>query len=420
MIRLPPKGAWKHSHPSGAKKVRLERAMIGKWAFRITALWLAVSLGATAISRAEMPWSGLLSGMSVEADPSKDYVLKEANGPWIIMACCFSGTNAKADAHDLALELRKRYRMEAFVYDKKFVLDDPNGNLQPMFRSPHTHVYSKFTEDRNAYRDGAIKEVAVVVGNFTAVDDPDAHKALAKLKAADPDCLRNPENRGDRSLAEIRAYQDKFISSGWVPKTIESRRETGPLAHAFITCNPLLPEDYFAPKGGLDELVVKINENVEYSLLKCPGKYTVQVAHFTGEVIINQNDISAIESGRKAGPESTKQGLAAAAEKAHDLTVALREKGYDAYEFHDINASLVTVGSFNSVGTPRPDGKIEINPAMDRVIEFFRAGSVPGAPGAISPKCLIGIYFDAQPIPVEVPRRSIGSRLSQRLETAGE
>ena len=112
-----------------------------------------------------------------------------------------------------------------------------------------------------------------------------------------------------------------------LPQYIEGRRQTGPLAHAFITRNPLLPEDYFVPKGGVDDLVLKINKNVKYSLLDCPGKYTVQVAHFTGEVIINQSEIRAIETGAKAGPESTKQGLAAAAEKAHELTEALRHEG---------------------------------------------------------------------------------------------
>ena len=95
-----------------------------------------------------------------------------------------------------------------------------------------------------------------------------------------------------------------------MPQFIEGRKQNGPLANAFITRNPLLPEDYFVPKGGLDELVVKMNKNVKYSLLDCPGKYTVQVAHFTGEVILNQNEIRAIETGDKTGPESTKQGLA--------------------------------------------------------------------------------------------------------------
>ena len=393
--------------------------MIGKWTFRIAALGLVLTVQAT-ISRADAPWSNLLTANRVEADPAKPYTLKEEHGPWIIMACSFNGENARQQAHDLALELRKRYRMEAFVHQVDFQLDDPNGNVQPIFRSPHPHVYQMVTENPNAYRDGQIKEIAVVVGNFTAVDDPDAQTALRKLKGADPECLHAKQGDSDsRSLAAWRSLQAGVRD---LPSFVESRKQTGPLAHAFITRNPLLPEDYFAPKDGLDELVVKMNQNVKYSLLDCPKKYTLQVAHFTGEVIINQNDIRAIESGARAGPESTNQGLAEAAEKAHELTNALRMKGWEAYEFHDRYASLVTVGSFDSCGTPRPDGKIEINPQLHQLIEIFRgeSASVAGKPGAIHLRSLVGIFFDAQPIPVEVPKRSIRRQLTQRSDMAGQ
>ena len=389
--------------------------MIGKWTFRIAALSLMLGIQATAISRADTPWSNLLATSRVEADPAKPYTLKEEHGPWIIIACSFNGEKAQKQAHDLVLELRQRYRVEAFIHRVDFKLDDPNGNVQPLFASPHRHVYQMVTENPKAFRDGAIKEIAVVVGNFPAIDDPNAQKALQKLKSANPECLRS--NQEDRSLSGWRSLQASVKD---LPQFIEGRRQTGPLVHAFITRNPLLPEVYFAPKGGVDELVLKINKPVKHSLLDCPGKYTVQVAHFTGEVIINQSDIRAIETGAKAGPESTNQGLAAAAEKAHELTEALRIKGYDAYEFHDLNASLVTVGSFDSVGTPRPDGRIEIDPQVHRIIERFRAkpGGVPGRPDAMKIESLVGIFFDVQPIPVEVPKRSIGRQLTQRLDAA--
>ncbi len=57
------------------------------------------------------------------------------------------------------------------------------------------------------------------------------------------------------------------------------KKEKGPMRHAMIATNPLLPPDYFAPKG-LDPFVADMNKDLEYSLLKCPGKYTVQVATF--------------------------------------------------------------------------------------------------------------------------------------------
>jgi hypothetical protein len=380
-------------------------------------IWLATATG----SRADSPWSNLLTLNHVDADPKKDYRLKEEHGPWIIMACSFSGPNGEKQAHELALELRQRYRMEAFVHHMDFKLDDPNNDVQSILATPHRHIYRKVTESPDDYKDGQIKETAVVVGNFAAIDDADAQRTLAKVKAADPDCL-NPQRVKEqtRSLAWWRRIQAE--AEALAPKEIEGRKLNGPLAHAFITRNPLLPEEYFVPKTGLDELVVQMNKNVKYSLLDCPGKYTVQVAHFTGEVILNQGDIRAIESGSRPGPESTKQGLAKAAENAHELTEALRMKGWEAYEFHDRNSSIVTVGSFNSVGSPQPDGQVQYSPQVRQLVEKFGIQQVtePGKPMEFKLRSCIGIFFDAQPIPIEVPRRSISRQLGQRLEMAGE
>jgi hypothetical protein len=387
---------------------------------RLLAVVIGLGLG-TSAARADSPWSNLLTINHVEADPGKDYRLKEEQGPWVIMACSFSGPNGEKQAHELALELRQRYRMEAYVYHKDFSLDDPNSNAQSIVASPHRHVYHKVTESPRDYSDGQIKETAVVVGNFPAIDDADAQRALAKLKAADPDCL-DPKRKKDetRSLAWWRALQAK--AEEFAPKEIEGRKLNGPLARAFITRNPLLPDEYFVPKTGLDELVVTMNKNVKYSLLDCPGRYTIQVAHFSGEVILNQGEIRAIESGSRPGPERTKQGLAQAAENAHELTEALRLKGWEAYEFHDRNESKVTVGSFDSVGAVQADGQSQFSPQVRQIVESFGIQQVeePGKPMQFKLRSCIGIFFDAQPIPIEVPRRSISRQLGQRLETASE
>jgi hypothetical protein len=103
--------------------------MIGKRAFRITALGLVLGIQAMAHARAESPWFNLLTSNRVEADPAKPYTLKEEHGPWIIMACSFNGEKAAEQAHDLVLELRKRYHLEAFVHRMDFKLDDPDGPI---------------------------------------------------------------------------------------------------------------------------------------------------------------------------------------------------------------------------------------------------------------------------------------------------
>lgn len=406
---------------TASKTKRWKLRMIGKWMFRWTVPVLALTVSLTAIGRADTPWSNLLSVNHVEADPAKDYTLKEKHGPWIIMACSFSGPTAEKQAHELAMELRRRYRMEAYVHHMDFKLDDPNGDVQPIVASPYRHQYHMVSENPKEYGDGKIKEAAVVVGNFSAIDDPDAQRALAKLKTADPDCM-NPT----RGKSEPRPFVDwqalRSLAMTQHVENVEGRRLNGPLARAFITRNPLLPEEYFVPKTGVDELVVKMNANVKYSLLDCPGKYTVQVAHFTGEVVLNQGEIKAIENGTRLGPESTKQGLAQAAEKAHELTEALRMKHWEAYEFHDRTSSIVTVGSFDSVGAPSPDGQVKYNAEVQRIIEVCGLQKVEkaGMPPEFRMRSCVGIFFDAQPIPIEAPKRSISRLLGQRLDMAGE
>jgi len=370
--------------------------MTGRGRLRLlsAAVVLAMSFSSAA---AAAPWENLLTFRRVEADPDKSYALSEENGPWTILACSFSGENARQEAHDLALELRKRYKLPAYVYEKEFdFTDETYGRGVDKYGAPLKMRY---------YRGNELCEVAVMVGDYPAVDDPEAQETLKRLKYYRPECLKLDKGKSTtRSLAGLRLIQKTLLAPG------NNKKNKGPMGHAFITTNPLLPQEYFAPKG-IDELVLAMNEGNKYSLLDCPGKYTVQVAHFTGSVVLDQGDIEAIENGRKI-----KSKLVEAGEKAEKLVKALRVKGYEAYVFHDRYASIVTVGSFNSVGTPRPDGKIEINPEIHGIMKTFGAEQ-PGAAGrpgwAFERKELVGIKFDIQPIPVEVPKRSIAGDYSR-------
>ena len=106
--------------------------------------------------------------------------------------------------------------------------------------------------------------------------------------------------------------------------------------------------------------------------------------------------------------------LAEAALRAHELTEALRIKGYEAYEFHDRYASIVTVGSFDSVGWPRADGVTELDPRIKGIIDQFGADRKAGTTGTPVPKQIIGIALDSQPRVVHVPRRPASLLLRQQ------
>ena len=384
--------------------------MNGKRTFR---LWMIVGvwLAACYALEAAPPWGELISLKSVDADPNKAYALTEENGPWMIMTSSFSGDGAEKQAQELAYELRKRYKLPAYTYKGQFDPGEAQGRGVDEFGKPRKWNYMKYkdSKDKEKARHPQLVEVAVLVGNYQAPDEAEAQQTLQKIKFATPQCLEIKEGQQThQSLVGWRMIQRQLYEA-----IGSEQKKKGPMGHAFVTTNPLLPPEYFAPKSGLDDLVLALNKDVPYSLLECPGRYTVQVATFKGQVIIKQDEIKAIQNGDK----ELKSELCQAAEKADKLTTALRLKGYEAYQFHDHQASIVTVGSFDSVGTPRPDGRIEINPEIHKIMKTFGAESttLPGQTVPVTPlKTLIGIPFDIQPTPVLVPKRSISMALRSR------
>ncbi len=340
-------------------------------------------------------WQRLIPGKRVEADPERDYVMREENGPWMVMATTFSGEGAWDQAHDLVLELRKRYKLEAYLHEMSFdYTDDVQGRGVDQYGQPVRMQYR---------RSGEFQEIAVLVGNYDRVDSPRAQSTLHKIKYMKPQTL-DPNQRGATSqvLAALRTIQVNLLPEN------DDRRNQGPMRKAFVTRNPMLPREFFAPQG-IDPLVAKMNDGVENSLLKCPGKYTVKVATFTGTVVLDQKQVEHYQNGGKM-----KSRLAQAALNAHKLTLALRHKGYDAYEFHDRYASIVTVGAFDRLGQPRVDGKTELDPQIHTIMRTFGATPTEGQAGGTpqtgyKPKSVARIPLDIQPQLVEVPRASISA-----------
>ena len=151
-----------------------------------------------------------------------------------------------------------------------------------------------------------------------------------------------------------------------------------------------------------------MNKDLPHSLLKCPGRYTVRVASFRGVDTMKPAEFERLTTQPRKISKIDEAAL-----KASRLCAALREKGIEAYEFHDRTESIVTIGSFNEVGQPRPDGKIEINPAVHKIMKDY--GPVEQAkPGTnqietVCPRRSKAFGFDPQAMPVEVPRQSIAT-----------
>lgn len=364
---------------------------------------ILLSLCAIAAEASAAPWKSPFRGKRVDADPVKEYALREENGPWMIFAAAFGGETAMEEARQLVLELRRELRLPAYTHVKRFDYNDEViGNGFDKYGRPRKMQYRM---------KGEFDEVGVLVGDFASVDDPSIEKTLAKIKVFQPECLKIEAGKGTSlRFGGLRHWQKKFNLD-------PEKRNRGPLRQVFVTRNPLLPEEYFVPRG-IDKVVLKSNEGVEHSLLDCPGKFTVRIATFRGEMIIDQQDIAEIEEGK----EEMKSRLAAATLKAHKLTTALRKQGVEAYEFHDRYESYVTVGSYDSVGQYTPDGRaFKLYPEVTKIIETYGPQKRERAVGnskevAFIPKKIAGVQCDISPEPVEVPRHSLVADSSRRKE----
>ena len=289
----------------------------------------------------------------VEADARKSYPLAEQNGPWMIYVASFAGPTAKQEAHQLVIELRQRFKVPAYTHRQSYDFSETiEGRGLDKYGQPKKMRY------RNPSQ---FEEIAVLVGNFSSVNDTGMARLLNEIKYAKPQSLNlEGKQASSHRFAGFRAWQKKINPN-------KAKQTKGPMGQAFITRNPMLPDSFFAPSG-FDSLVEQMNRGVKHSLLDCPAKYTVRVATFRGTSELDQRKVKEIvQSGRM------ESRLAEAAEKAHILVTNLRKRGVEAYEFHDRTESIVTIGSFQSTGSERSDGKTEINPAILKIMERYGA-----------------------------------------------
>ena len=341
---------------------------------------------------------------ATEADPTKNYELSEEDGPWLILASNFVGAGSKQRAERLVLEIREDLGLPAYIYGEKF---DFTGTID---RDKRT---SKALRYANRYQYDAY---AVLVGEYDSVAHPDLEKDLEVIRNAHPKVFEDSDDiaaETDRSnpVTTVKSITDKLLKA-------RRGKPRGPMGYAFVTRNPILPEEYFTAPT-VDSFVHQLNEGLDYSLLECDGKYTVVVKTFEG--------LGTIVDGKKDKDfEPSVSRLDKFAADAGKMTSELRSQGVEAYQFHDRFRSLVTVGNFESLGRELPDGKFEYASEIRKVMRKFSALNVPpelarqvpaGTRGVASNNVAM-IPFDVEPTPIAIPkptRRSLyGSKIGMR------
>jgi hypothetical protein len=397
-------------------------------------LGLALADVAIPLRGSEPFWRQVAPRKRVEADANADYTLAEKNGPWLILAASFTGDQGEQDARKLVMELRGKFNLPAYYYGMTFkVGDEQVGRGVTDYGAPIKRRYQ---------RGNQVLEHAVLVGEFPTIDDPEAQTLLDRVKTLEPECLKVQAGEStSQSLISVRQLQRS------IKERLGQKGNRGPMSHAFMTRNPLLPKEYFTPRG-VDPEVAKWNKDFEYSLLKCPGKYSIKVATFAGRSSFQgKDDLGGATKVRQATEDDP---LVIALQNAHNLTIALRSKGWEAYEFHDRRESYVTIGSFDemerfedgrlkpssreaqiivntfgastpNIGFERPAYKemgvndkraLELEAKEQQIKqqfeEHFSKGLGDVAEG-VHPKQFVGLPFDIQPTPIEAPKQSIST-----------
>ena len=359
-------------------------------------LFLAIVCGGAEVGFGQFSFPQMGRAAKVEADPKKDYFLKDSDGNWLALAAKFSDEKAAYRAKKLAYELRKAYKMEAFVF--KF---DPSRNLDAF--SAEVDAAKNFH-----YQTAQSVEYAVLVGGYPVGDDLELQKTLERLRRCQPESLKDdPASKALAQKFQEMARKDQKYAG------------YGPMGGAFAVPNPLLPKEFFSQKGIVDSYVEKLNSDGKYSLLNNDKLYTVRIATFSGDVAMYKNT-----QGPKT--DEMKSRLRYAGLRAAALCEALRKAGVDAWEFHDRDCSFVTVGAFDTYGVEQANGQIELNPKIAQIMNKYGGKLVDGEDGrskyraytvvvdipdpestALRPKKKrLELACDLRPVIIVVPQRS--------------
>jgi len=282
-------------------------------------------------------------------EPIEPYLLTPRAGPFMVNAYIYRGHHAAKKAQALAMELRRDYKLPAYVYFLK--IKPGNSNIRDV---PPTASREGGQIDIAAE---AINEAAVLVGHAKSIEQ--AAELRKQVKKIRPKVLE-----GERSA---------FF---W--------RDGSGLKRATVTANPLVPaQDLYPgrPKHGapsapppgalvhdeflrsryvkpVDPLVKELNEGAPYTVYKCPAPYSMIVAEFTGRSMLadaKQDTRFRLANllGGEDSPLRTAQDDALELAKQLEKHPKVKALGLKPYVYHDRRSSKVLLGEFGSPDDPR-------------------------------------------------------------------
>jgi hypothetical protein len=275
----------------------------------------------------------------VDCDPNKDYAVNPAAGAWMIIVQAYSGEIAQDQARKLVIELRSKFDLPAYTFNRGKEERDKQDEEMRHRRQQQ----EQFLKERGLVADMPFRmkhvriedQYAVLIGGYKDMDTAARDlKRIKKLPApskelSDSVGIATPEKGG----ANIeRAYINPFLT-------------------AFVVPNPTVPHE--KPKDEPDPLLKELNANETYSLFKSPKQWTLVVKQFSGanQVVQKSAPLKMLDTllGR-GGPDT----LNASAMQAHEIVRVLRDHmKVESYVLHTRYGSIVSIGSYDSQDDPR-------------------------------------------------------------------
>jgi len=359
---------------------------------RITRILLALSIALVVNFATSSAYSA-----GIEAVKGKKYRLTKQHGPWMVFVASLSqpkegfrgeGLTPQEAADELVYELRKQ-GVPAYTYSQEEEVE----NLKTVDRRGRLAQRSFLSQKGS---------VCVLAGNYKSNSSDTAQKTLKWIETKfDPELF-----------ATEQATNGIFtkLASGGVFRSTPGRKR--PLQGAFLTVNPLLSPDE-ARSRKRDPLLLKLNNNSNYTIMNNKGKYTLVIASFYGKSVTSVGESKFQKAKQFFNSESS--GLDDAAREANALVYHMRNipapyEPFEAYVFHDRYKSVVTVGSFDSPKDPLIrkaiygfSAKMRWSPVSNKNVLTGETITLPLRPTAQNPIRKEWL-FDPKPRLIEVPK----------------
>jgi hypothetical protein len=253
-------------------------------------------------------------------EPVEAYLLTKDVGPYMVFARVFRGKDAERTALALVKELRTDFGLPAFILRTK---DFPGVNQMrgaaASGPAPAMAPAGKLTAKTRTFA-----EAAVFIGDEKT---PAAQeKLLREIKNIHPKCLEG-------------------VSTPFWWRT--------GLSSAFRVTNPYMAVRQVSSQAN-DRLVVRMNSGLR-SIANCPGRYSLQVADFSGRTAFQLNpNVAPTQLLPNLNSSPLRKAADDAERMADKLSKApeIQRLGLPIYVFHDRTTSKVFVGSFNDPRDP--------------------------------------------------------------------